>query len=69
MKNVPKMISTKDSAYLNDMFNWNLIAFKKFSDYIEYVEDDEITKLLESLIKMHIKNCETIIELLESGDN
>ena len=37
MKNVPEMISTKDSAYIKDMFNWNFVAMKKFDDYLKIV--------------------------------
>ena len=66
MKNVPTMISTKDSAYIKDMFNWNLVALKKFSDYLEYVTDEEIADLLEELVKMHSKNCKELIKILES---
>lgn len=69
MKNVKTMISTKDSAYLKDMFNWNFVALKKYSDYLEYVEDEEINKLLNDLIKMHTKNCQEIITILEEGGN
>lgn len=67
MKNVPTMISTKDSAYIKDMFNWNLVAMKKYSDYLEYVSDDKIADLLEELINMHSKNCKELISILESG--
>ena len=66
MKNVPTMISTKDSAYIKDMFNLNLVALKKFSDYLEYVTDEEIADLLEELVKMHSKNCKELIKILES---
>lgn len=67
MKNIETMISTKDSAYIKDMFNWNLVALKKYSDYLEYVEDEKIAKLLDELIKMHNKNCEDLIRILEEG--
>lgn len=67
MKNIETMISTKDSAYIKDMFNWNLVALKKYSDYLEYVEDEKIAKLLDELIKMHNKNCEALIKILEEG--
>ena len=32
MKNIPEMISTKDIAYIKDMFNWNYILFKKYDN-------------------------------------
>ncbi len=69
MKNIPEMISTKDSAYLKDMFNWNFVAMKKFDDYINNVEDAEINKKLNELATMHFKNCSTIIDILESGES
>ncbi len=69
MKNVPTMISTKDSAYISDMFNWNYVAYKKFNDYLDYVTDKDIVKLLNDLIEMHKKNCEKLIKILESEDN
>lgn len=68
MKNVPTMISTKDLSYLEDMFNWNICAYKKFNDYLGYVEDKNISTLLEELIDMHIKNCNEIVNILESED-
>ena len=69
MKNVPEMISTKDRAYIKDMFNWNFVAMKKFDDYIENVENEEIAKKISSLADMHFKNCNTLIKLLEGETN
>lgn len=65
MKNVPEMISTKDIAYIKDMFNWNIVAMKKFDNYIENVENPDIIKELNSLADMHFQNCSTLIKLLE----
>ena len=69
MKNVPEMIFTKDSAYIKDMFNWNFVAMKKFDNYIENVEDEEIVKKLNNLADMHFQNCNTLIKLLEGEIN
>lgn len=69
MKNVPEMISTKDSAYIKDMFNWNFVAMKKFDDYLDHVENEEIAKKLNSLADMHFKNCNILIKLLEGEKN
>lgn len=69
MKDIPEMISTKDSAYIKDMFNWNYVAYKKFDSYLENIQDEEISKLVENLVDMHFKNCNNIIKLLESGDS
>lgn len=69
MKNLPKIISTKDAAYLEDMFNWNIITAYKFDLYAKMVQEESIKKELEELITMHLDFCEAIIKLLESGEN
>ena len=69
MKNVPEMISTKDSAYIKDMFNWNFVAMKKFDDYLDNIENEEIAKKLDQLAEIHFQNCNTLIKLLEGGTN
>ena len=69
MKNVPEMISTKDSAYIKDMFNWNFVAMKKFDNYLENSENEEIAKKSDQLAEMHFRNCNTLIKLLEGGTN
>ena len=69
MNNVPNMISTKDASYLKDMFNWNIIALKKFIVYKEYINDKEITNIVKKLITMHEVNCEEILNILGSDIN
>ena len=69
MKNLPEIISTKDTSYLKDMFNWNIINAQKFDHYVDFVEDKKIIKKLNDLVTMHFEFCKTIIELLESGEN
>lgn len=68
MKNLPKMISTKDAAYIEDMFNWNIVNALKYNHYVELVTDESISKKLEELITMHLDFCQKLIELLESGE-
>ena len=67
MKQVPKMISTNDLSYLEDMFNWHFIACKKCYTYLDYIEDKDIKKQVEKNYKEHKKACETIIALI-GGD-
>ncbi len=69
MKNIPEMISTKDIAYIKDMFNWNYILFKKYDDYLENIEDEEICKLTNELSNLHFNNCNELLNLLEGSDN
>ena len=44
---VPQIISTKDFAYLSDMFEWNYNAFKQVNHFMKEVNDSEIKELLE----------------------
>ena len=66
MEKGPEMISTKDLSYISDIFNWHNIMIKKISFDLDYVDDDEICKDLESLKQFHEKACQSLIELLES---
>ncbi|MEG1149842.1 MAG: hypothetical protein RSE17_00960 [Bacilli bacterium] len=68
MKKVPKMISTKDASYIKDIFNWNIIAFKKYNYYISITNDEETIKLFNEASKMHYDICELLINILESGE-
>ena len=65
MKKVPNMISTKDLAYIEDMFNWNMILVHKLDLYLDSVTDDQIVEKLSSLRDMHLGNCCELINILE----
>ena len=65
MKDLPKMISTKDLMYISDMFNWHLIAAKKLTFYSEQAKDKDCIKKIDSLTKMHYKICEDLINCLK----
>lgn len=68
MKKIPNMISSKDLAYISDMFNWNITAAKKIEFYLDFCEDEELCKELTKLNKVHMKNCQNLTKLLEIGD-
>lgn len=69
MKKIPNMISSKDLAYISDMFNWNMTTSKKIEYYLNSCEDEELCKELTKLNKIHLKNCQSLTKLLENGDN
>lgn len=69
MKKVPKMVSTKDLSYICDIFNWNYTTAQKLEFYLENMDDEEICKEFSKLDKMHLKNCESLLKVLESCDN
>lgn len=68
MKKIPKMISTKDMAYITDIFNWNITAAKKIESYINNCNDEDLVKEFQKTSKMHLKNCDEMISLLEEFD-
>ncbi len=68
MDTVPQMISTKDFAYLSDMFEWNYNAWKQINHFMEEVEDENIKDLLESFRNMHYDHMEFIISILKQEE-
>jgi hypothetical protein len=67
MNTVPVMISTKDLEYIKDMLNWNLIAAKKATHYLEHIEDQEVADLITQISDMHKQHYNTLLNLLNQG--
>ena len=68
MDTIPQMISTKDLAYLSDMFEWNYHAFKQINHYLGEVEEEKIKDLLEDFKNMHHDHMEFIISILRKEE-
>lgn len=68
MDTVPQIISTKDLAYLSDMFEWNYNAFKQINHFINEVSDEEIKELLERFRNMHEDHLHFIIAILKKEE-
>lgn len=68
MDTVPQIISTKDLAYLSDMFEWNQTVFKQINHFINEVEDGEVKELLERLRNMHEDHLHFIISILKKEE-
>lgn len=64
MQTVPVMISTKDLAYLSDMFEWNFTTSKIANHYSKEVQDEKIKNFILKVAKMHKENCEKCIQML-----
>lgn len=69
MDTVPQIISTKDLAYLSDMFEWNHNAFKLVNHFMEEVEDERIKELFESIRSLHEEHMNFIIAILKKEDS
>lgn len=61
-------MTEKDLLYLNDAFDWNLIALKKYKVYEEFTNNDT-SKLIKKLIKLHEDNCNEILSMLKENNN
>lgn len=64
MKKVPYMLSTKDTSYIEDMFNWNITAYQKYEEYLKKVTNKELQSELKKISKMHYKNCDKLVKYI-----
>ncbi len=64
----PRIISTKDLAYLSDLFELNYTAFKQIESFINEVKDEKIKELLERIRNMHEDHMNFIISILKKED-
>ena len=48
MKNVPKIISTKDLSYISDILNWLHTISKKINHYTNIIEDKKVLEELQN---------------------
>ncbi len=67
MKEIPKIISTKDLSYIEDMLNWNMVYSKKCHMYKTMVKDKEIKRFISGVAKMHTNHYNTLLEILKKG--
>lgn len=67
-KKAPNIISTKDLDYLKDMFGWNHCIYKSVENYKNMVENKEIEKLMNESANVFYENMNTILSILENGE-
>ena len=65
MDKVPAMISTKDIAYIADMFEWNFIICKKAQAFSKSVNDKDISEELDKVSNLHKTICDDLLKILE----
>lgn len=64
---VPTIISTKDLDYLEDMFNWNYLAYKKMINSIDMINNLEIEETIEKAGDTFKENMNIILDILNEG--
>lgn len=62
------MISTKDLAYITDMFSWNETLRTKLNYFMEECFDDDLCPYLQEAIDITTNNMKKLNKLLESGE-
>jgi len=66
---VPNIISSKDLDYLSDMFNWNYLSYKKITNFINCVTDEEIKDIFNKSTNTFHGTLTKIINILNNGGN
>lgn len=66
---VPDIISSKDLDYLEDMFNYNYLGYKKIVNYIDMVNNLEIEEIMEKAGNTFNENMQEILAILKRGGN
>lgn len=69
MNKVPNMISTKDLAYLKDMYEWNFNASKLAYSFSSQVKSENVKEMIMKVCRMHSENCRKIKTILTEGYN
>lgn len=61
----PRVITTKDCAYLKDALSWELTAFKKFHFYAQQVADPQAKQLLDKVGQTHQRHYQKLLTHLQ----
>lgn len=67
MNKVPNMISTKDLAYLKDMFEWNFNASKLAYHFSSETNNPIVKEMIMKVCHMHSSHCSKIKNILMEG--
>ena len=69
MNKVPNMISTKDLAYLKDMFEWNFNTSKLAYHFSEETTNPIVKEIIIKVSRMHSDHARKIKTILMEGYN
>lgn len=57
----PRVITTKDLAYLKDQMSWELLAMKKCAHYASECRDPEVKSFIERIGQMHQRHYQQLL--------
>ncbi|MDX9872674.1 MAG: hypothetical protein RBT41_09675 [Clostridia bacterium] len=69
MPEPPKMVSTKDLAYLTDAMSWELDIIKKFNHFAQETQDAKSKNLLTKACQTHQKHYNTLLKHLNPANS
>lgn len=64
---VPNILTSKDLDYLNDIFTWNYIAYKKSINNKSKVQNEEILQIINEAESTFYNNLTKTINILSEG--
>ncbi len=69
MTQPPRMLSTKDCAYLTDALSWELLAAKKAHTFAMQCSDVQVKNQLEQIGQLHQTHYDILLNHLNSGES
>ena len=69
MNQPPRVLSTKDCAYLTDALSWELLAAKKAYFLASQCSDQQIKHQLEQICQLHQTHCDILLNQLNTSEH
>ncbi|HKM42454.1 MAG TPA: hypothetical protein VJZ70_00495 [Limnochordia bacterium] len=66
MNQPPRVLSTKDDAYLTDALSWELLAAKKAHSFASQCSDQQVKHQVEQLCQLHQQHYHTLLNHLSN---
>ena len=67
MTEPPKMLSGKDMMYITDILTISEAHIKKFREYSNILNDEQIKKEINALETLLLNQYQTLLEVISSG--
>jgi hypothetical protein len=68
MSTVPKVVTTKDCAYLKDEMSWLLLAMKKCAHFASECQDPAIQQAINQIGQMHERQYTLLLKHLQTNN-
>lgn len=65
----PKVLTTKDCAYLTDALSWELLAAKKAHSFASQCSDQQVKNMLEQIGMLHQRHYDVLLNQLSTSEH